>query len=177
MKIAPGALAFLLRCYILPRPNGPDNCDPLHARSPAMADWIERFKTEGLLNTGVSMENLIQGKASIRYLTEKGLDFIKQICGESQKGNTEMSNHEQSKVPIRAGEAFFQDLLRAYQSYRDGASHDMQAAALAYAESQNSEDLAKYQSAKLRNDTWVLALAELTRRSADVRGLVQTEAM
>lgn len=80
MRNAPGSIMFLLRCYALPRPNGPNSVPLPHATSPAMSEWLTKFKRQGLIQPDVTIENLIQGKLTLNYLTENGVAFVKAIC-------------------------------------------------------------------------------------------------
>lgn len=80
MRNSAGVISFLLRCYISPRPNGPDWCTPVHARSQAMLDWLQRFKEQGLIQSDIGLNILIQGRVNRQYLTDKGVAFVKAIC-------------------------------------------------------------------------------------------------
>ncbi len=80
MLNAPGSVMLLLRCYAFPRPNGPGVCTLAHATSPAMIDWLARFKCQGLIKSDVTIEILVRGKPGFDYLTEKGVAFVQAIC-------------------------------------------------------------------------------------------------
>lgn len=75
-----GSIAFLMRCYYLPTPNGVEGCTLAHARSNSMSDWLRRFKRQGLIHPDVTIDSLIRGDVTMNYLTDKGVAFVKAIC-------------------------------------------------------------------------------------------------
>jgi hypothetical protein len=67
----------------------------------------------------------------------------------------------------KAGATMYKELLRHYQSMREGAQRDMNHHACAFAESNKSEDRALFQSAKARVGAWDEAIRYLTKDGGD----------
>lgn len=67
----------------------------------------------------------------------------------------------------RAGELLYRETLKIYQGAQEGAQNDMNRAACAYADTKKPEDLALYQSAKARFQTWDQAIYGLTKNGGD----------
>lgn len=71
----------------------------------------------------------------------------------------------------KAGEKFYQEILKEYQSAKADAEQAVNQRACTFADSKKPEDHATYMVAKARLATWDQALYAFTRRGGDLRRL------